>query len=235
MGLFRRGVDPDEVMAKGHSGEGRIIGISSVREESVGEDFDPSRRRLRRRRALKLTVRRRRRTDPDPDRTVRLEMDVRVMHLDGKAIIDWKATCGGEINWIRLLKEPPAATIVDATSKLDKARRKGLPGSVTITGASIVDAMMGLRQVLRLDLVVRPDGVEAYDSTQTDVDVPHYASHLIDVGAVLPAWIDARRLRQGEDRLAHGHDGRPRGRCAPSRCWPASATSSPGRRPIAPP
>jgi len=209
MGLFGRGVDPGKVIEKGQSCTGRIIGIA-VREESVGED---SKRRVD---AYAVEVR----ASPPfvagveqtltPDRTVRLGMDVQVKHLDGKAIIDWESTCGGEINWIRLLKEAPATAIVDETLKLDKTRKKGLPGSVTITGASIVDAMMGIRQVLQLGVIVQPQGVESYDSALGNVHVPHYASHLVEVGTVLPAWIDSRRL----DKVKID--------------WPAAATAAPG-------
>lgn len=92
---------------------------------------------------------------------VRLGMPVAVRHLEGRALIDWAATYGGrpELVW-SARKNPPAPGILDHTIGVEKARSKGGPAQVPTERASIQDALMGLAQVLVLQLTVRPEGLE---------------------------------------------------------------------------
>ena len=45
-----------------------------------------------------------------------------------------------------------------------------------------------------MGIVVRPEGLDEYDSELKKVTVPFYATHLAAVGRELPAWVDPGRL-----------------------------------------
>ena len=211
MGLFGLGkIKPEQVFERGEEAVGRLVGIdigetstetSTVRVDDYAVQVGgPA--------GFTSGIRQR----LDPERLVRLGMVVTVRHLDGRAVIDWAATCGGKgyQGGGALLKSPPAEGIVDSTLGLDKVQRKGVAATVIVTGAAIRDAMLGLSQVLALDLAVTAEGVDGYDTQLTKVEVPHYASHLAEVGALLPAWVRPNRL----DRVVID--------------WPAAAMASPG-------
>jgi hypothetical protein len=195
MGLFGLGgVKPQKVIDKGQRGRGRIVGIEV--EMVSGGDGESDRRVDEY--AIEVQA-----SPPfvagvrqylQPDGTARLGMEVVVLHLDGHAVIDWPATCGGSNSPVSaLLKEPPARGITDKTLGLKKAT-KGVPAQVTISNLQIRDAMMGLSSVLDIDIVVRPDGFDEYDSQLKKVTVPFYATHLAEIGRVLPGWVNPSRL-----------------------------------------
>ncbi len=195
MGLFGLGgVKPQKVVDNGERAPGRIVGIE-VEMVSGGEG--ESDRRVDEYAVEVLT------STPfvagvrqylQPDVGVRLGMDVVVLHLDGRAVIDWPATSGGSSSPVSaLLKEPPARGILDKTLGLKKAA-KGVRATVTISELRTRDTMMGLTSVLDMGIVVRPEGLDEYDSELKKVTVPFYATHLAAVGRELPAWVDPGRL-----------------------------------------
>lgn len=87
----------------------------------------------------------------------------------------------------------PARGSLDTTLGLKKAT-KGVPATVTISDLRIRDTMMGITAVLDIGIVVRPDGLDEYDSELKKVTVPFYATHLAELGRELPAWVDPGRL-----------------------------------------
>ncbi|MEO6629898.1 MAG: hypothetical protein ABIP03_15170 [Aquihabitans sp.] len=211
MGLFGLGkVKPEHVFERGEEAVGRLVGIDigETSAEDAAVRVDDYALHVGGSAGFTCGIRQR----LDPDRLVRLGMAITVRHLDGRAVIDWAATCGGTgyQGGGALLKTPPTEGIVDATLGLDKMQRKGVAATVLVTGAAIRDAMLGLSQVLALDLAVTAEGVAGYDTQLTKVQVPHYASHLVEVGAMLPAWVRLNRL----DRVVID--------------WPAAAMASPG-------
>lgn len=208
MGLFGLGkMKAEEVLERGLPGSGRIVGID-VSEDSGETSIRIDAYAVEVVSAPVFVAGLRQRLRPE---VVRLGMPVAVRHLDGKVLIDWPATCGGrpELVW-SALKNPPAPGILDHTVGVEKARRKGAPALVTIERASIQDALMGLAQVLVLNLTVRPEGLEPYEVELKNVKVPHYATHLCQDGKVLLAWVRIDRL----DRVTID--------------WPAAAMAEPG-------
>ena len=209
MGLFGLGkAKPEDVFGRGAPGSGRIVGIrvseSSASESTIRVD-DYAVEVLA---SPVFVAGLRQRLRPD---VVRLGMPVAIRQLDDNVIIDWPATCGGQpdLAW-SAQKNPPAPGIVDETIGLDKARSKGSPAQVTIERASVQDALMGLAQVLHLNLTVRPEGIEPYEVELKNVKIPHYATHLCQNGKALPAWVRPDRL----DRVTID--------------WPAAAMAEPG-------
>ena len=182
MGLFGfGGVKPQKVVDRGERAMGRIVGIE-VEMVSGGEG--ESDRRVDEYAVEVLTptsfvagVRQ----YLQPDHSVRLGMDVVVLHLDGHAVIDWPATSGGSNSPVSaLLKEPPARGILDKTLGLKKAA-KGVPAKVTIANLQIRDTMLGLASVLDIAIAVHPDGLDEYDSELKKATVPFYATHLAEI------------------------------------------------------
>ena len=195
MGLFGfGGVKPQKVVDRGERAMGRIVGIE-VEMVSGGEG--ESDRRVDEYAVEVLTptsfvagVRQ----YLQPDHSVRLGMDVVVLHLDGHAVIDWPATSGGSNSPVSaLLKEPPARGILDKTLGLKKAA-KGVPAKVTIANLQIRDTMLGLASVLDIAIAVHPDGLDEYDSELKKATVPFYATHLAEIGRELPGWVNPGRL-----------------------------------------
>jgi hypothetical protein len=195
MGLFGLGgVKPQKVVDRGERAPGRIVGIEV--EMVSGGDGEADRRvddyavEVLTSTPFVAGVRQYLR----PDHGVRLGMDVVVIHLDGHAVIDWSATSGGSNSPVSaLLEEPPARGILDKTLGLKKAA-KGVPATVTISDLRIRDTMMGLGSVLDISIVVRPDGLDEYDSELKKLTVPFYATHLVEIGRELPGWVDPGRL-----------------------------------------
>lgn len=194
MGLFGLGgVKPQKVVDKGEQASGRIVGIE-VEMVSGGEG--ETARRVDDY-AIEVDV-----PAPfvagvrqylQPDDRVRLGMEVVVLHLEGHAVIDWRATCDGSSSPVSaLLKAPPERGIVDKTLGLKKAT-KGLPATVTISNLQIRQAMMGMKSVLDIDVAVLCDGLDEYDLQLKKATVPFYATHLAEIGGPLPGWVDPKR------------------------------------------
>lgn len=212
MGLFGRGrVTGEAVLERGERASGRLVGIH-VSETSGAGESDTNVRVIDY--AVEVAGSDRLvaglRQHLQPLDVVRLGMTVEVRRLQDRVALDWAATCGGRGGVPVFVKQPPPVGITDETLGLKRAQKKGVAGVATLNQAAVRDAMMGLARVLHLDLTVRADGLDEYDVEVGKVEVPFYATHLVEVGTVLPCWVRANRL----DRVTID--------------WPAAASADPG-------
>jgi hypothetical protein len=212
MGLFGRGkVTGEAVMERGERASGRLVGIH-VSETSGAGDSDTNVRVIDY--AVEVAGGDRLvaglRQHLQPLDVIRLGMPVQLRRLQDRVALDWAATCGGRGGVPVFVKQHPPDGITDETLGLKRAQKKGVAGVATVNAATVRDAMMGLARVLHLDLTVRADGLDAYDVEVGKVEVPFYATHLVEVGTALPCWVRPNRL----DRVTID--------------WPAAAAADPG-------
>lgn len=122
-----------------------------------------------------------------PEGLVRLGMEVAVRYEGTDAVIDWFATCGGEVKSSHLLSEPPDAGIDDRMhASLKKARRHWTPARATIVGIERHEGLFG--RSARWEFEVASDGGGTLRATLRQ-GPPHYATHLGHIGTDLPAWV----------------------------------------------
>ena len=110
----------------------------------------------------------------------------------------------------KVLKDPPLEGIYDENADLDKERRRSVAAQVIVHGAERVTVLGMAMQNIRLDVEVRPEGLESYRTTIKRELVPFYAQHLVASGTVLPGT--ARPDRADKVRID----------------WPAAAMAVPG-------
>lgn len=107
-------------------------------------------------------------------------------------------------------KDGGGPEIEDAFIGIERDRKRGVPATARITGATWTSGRFGLGTQLKLDTVVELPGQAPYALELGNVTVPHYATHLVAVDAVLPAVV---------------RDGRPD---KVAIDWPAAAIAAPG-------
>lgn len=195
MALFG-GTSMDDIVAKGAPSTGRIVGIH-VRHVSDGD----STRRIDQYAVehaggtfgIRQVLR--------PDDVVRLGMEVDVLVLGQAGVIDWAAT-GRRLGFdgalddhrSKVLKRPPEPGIVDEDPGPARARKRGEAATVQITGLDERSHLGGLAIRLNATVTVTIAGTAPYEAEIKGLVVPFYASHLIEVGSILPGLVDLRRL-----------------------------------------
>ena len=179
------GASAENVLSRGTPAQGRIIGIAirythddppvrldEYAVESNGEIYG-IRQHLR------------------PDSDVRLGMSVG-LRIDGKAaVIEWG---DGDTHRWKTLGTPPAPGIDDDTEGLGGARKKWRSASVTVLALTPRSVLFGMGSVLDLTVNVAIPGEEPYETTIPKISPAHYATHLVAVGTVVPAWVNPGRL-----------------------------------------
>ena len=179
------GANADRVLSHGTPAQGRIIGIAirythddppirldEYAVESNGEIY-----------GIRQSL--------SPDGEVRLGMNVG-LRVDGKAaVIEWSE--GGTHRW-KVLGTPPAPGIDDDTEGLGAARKKWRAATVTVLALTPRSVMFGIGSVLDLTVHVAIPGEEPYETTIPKVRPAHYATHLVALGTVIPAWVNPARL-----------------------------------------
>jgi hypothetical protein len=122
-----------------------------------------------------------------PEGLVRLGMRVSVLHDGADAVIDWRATCGGEARSSWLISDIPEPGIDDARLEgLARARKRFLPARATIVGIERREGIFGRKA--RWEVAVTGEGVERRRAMLSQRP-PHYATHLAEIGTELPAWV----------------------------------------------
>lgn len=201
--------DVRRLLAEGHPGTGRIVGIrilmvgsdesSASRVDEYALEVPAIGRIVGVRQAL------------HPAGLVRLGMDVQLRHDDERAVIDWERTCGGTVGVSRFIKRVPEPGIVDETLALNHARERYTPATLVIGETRVIPALLGMVRALLLDVEMRVEGEEP---VRAEVPIgagpPHYATHLCEAGTHLPAWVSPRRRER------------------PIVDWPAAAMADPG-------
>jgi hypothetical protein len=135
-----------------------------------------------------------------PDDDVRLGMNVG-LRIDGKAaVIEWGD--GGTHRW-KSLGTPPAPGIDDDTEGLGGARKKWRAATVTVVALTPRSVM------LDLTVTVTISGEEPYETTLPKVSPAHYATHLVAIGTVVPAWVNPSRLDKVQVDWAAGAAANP--------------------------
>jgi hypothetical protein len=143
-----------------------------------------------------------------PEGLVRLGMEVAVLFEGTDAVIDWRATCGGEVKSSVLLSEAPEPGIHDGRlHALKRARKRFKPARATIVGIERREGIFG--RSAHWELEVTRNGAEPRQVT-VHQGPPHYATHLGHVGTELPAWV----ARWGRKRVMVD--------------WPMAAMERPG-------
>lgn len=218
MALFG-GPSFDKILARGTATSGRVTGIR-VRYESDG-DSD--------RRVDEYAV-----EHPGgtvairqalvPEEVVRLGMDVDLVVLGDAGVIDWVSTGRrhgfegtNEPYRFKVLKDAPAAGIVDEEKAFAATRKKGEPITVAITALEEQPFLGGLARRLIATVTVTLAGTEPYQAEIKGLAVPFYASHLAAVGLVAPGFVTLKRLDK------------------PAIDWAAAANADPGVGPPARP
>jgi len=214
MGIFGRS-NARDVMTKGDRTAGRIVAID------IGQTKDDPPKRVDtyvvqlgpERGSARVAVRQ----YLSPDAYVRLGMDVALWAKGDDVVIDWAQTLatvgvGGDVlvdSW-KMAKDPGFTGVLDTTLGLEREQRKGVPAAVTIRSAEQRSAAFGLANQVVLDCVVEMAGQPPYAVELTKVEIPHYATHLLQSGVVLPGLV-----RQGRpDKVAID--------------WPSAVTANPG-------
>ena len=179
------GAGAENVVRRGTPAQGRIIGIAiryshdnpPVRRdeyavESNGEIYG-IRQRL------------------SPEDEVRLGMNVG-LRIDGKAaVIEWGD--GGIGRW-KSLGTPPAPGIDDDSEGLGVARKKWKAATVTVLSLTPSGVTPGAGTALDLVVNVVIPGDKPYETTIAKITPAHYATHLVALGTVIPAWVNPDRL-----------------------------------------
>jgi hypothetical protein len=194
------GPSAETILSRGTPAQGRIIGISvryshddppirldEYAVESNGEIYGI-------------------RQQLSPDDDVRLGMNVG-LRIDGKAaVIEWGD--GGTHRW-KSLGTPPAPGIDDDTEGLGGARKKWRAASVTVVALTPRSVMLGMGTVLDLTVTVAISGEEPYETTLPKISPAHYATHLVSIGTVIPAWVNPSRLDKVQVDWAAGAAAHP--------------------------
>ena len=136
-----------------------------------------------------------------PDDVVRLGMEVDAIVLGEAGVIDWAAT-GRRLGFdgalddhrSKVLKRPPVPGIVDEDPGPARARKRGEAATIEVTGLHERSHLGGLAVRLTATVTVSIPGTAPYEAEIKGLIVPFYASHLIEVGATLPGYVDLRRL-----------------------------------------
>ncbi|MCO5331178.1 MAG: hypothetical protein M9961_13965, partial [Ilumatobacteraceae bacterium] len=214
MGIFGRS-NARDVMTKGDRAAGRIVAID------IGQTKDDPPKRVDTyvvqlgpdRGSTRAAVRQ----YLSPDAYVRLGMDVAVWVKGEDVVIDWAQTLaaagvGGDVladTW-KMGTDPGFTGVHDSTLGLEREQRKGVPAAVTVRSAEQRSAAFGLANYVVLDCVVEMAGQQPYALELKKVEIPHYATHLLQPGVVLPGFV-----RQGRpDKVAID--------------WPAATNANPG-------
>jgi hypothetical protein len=143
-----------------------------------------------------------------PEGLVRLGMEVAVLFEGTDAVIDWRATCGGEVKSSKLISDVPEPGIDDRRlHRLKRARKRSRPARATIVDIERREGIFG--RGARWEVEVAREGAEPRRATLPDAP-PHYATHLGHIGTELPAWV----VRWGRKRVMVD--------------WPLAAMERPG-------
>lgn len=179
------GARAENVLSRGTPAQGRIIGIA-IRHthddppvrldeyaiESNGEIY-----------GIRQSL--------SPEGDVRLGMSVG-LRVDGKsAVIEWGDGSTGR--W-KALGTPPAPGIDDDSGGLGAARKKWRAASATVLGLTPRKVLFGMGSVLDLTVRLAIPGEEPYETTIPQIAPAHYATHLVALGTVIPAWVNPSRL-----------------------------------------
>jgi len=126
----------------------------------------------------------------EPLREVRLGMPV-TLRVDGKAaVIEWGTA--GPSGWKSVKAPAPGITDNragdDRPNGLKNARKQGRAVSVEILELVKRSVMFGIAEVTDARCRVTPADGEPYEATVPKFDPPFYASHLVNVGEVVPGW-----------------------------------------------
>lgn len=149
-----------------------------------------------------------------PAENVRLGMPVQ-LRIDGKhAVIEW----GDGVNLTRWksLGDPPVRGITDGRDNERKdglfvARKKGAAATAKILEFTERTVVFGLGRVTDARCRITPSEGASFEAVVPKVVAPFYATHLMAVGAVLPAWHVKGMM--GERLILD---------------WPAAAEATPG-------
>jgi hypothetical protein len=194
------GASAENVLSRGTPARGRIIGIA-IR---YTHDDPPQRLDEYAVECNGEIYGIRQRLSPEGD--VRLGMDVG-LRIDGKvAVIEW-----GDVETYRWksLGTPPAPGIDDDTEGLGGARKKWRPATITVLALTPRSVMLGMGTVLDLTVNVAIAGEEPYETTIPKISPAHYATHLVAVGSVVPAWVNPARLDKVQVDWAAGAAANP--------------------------
>ena len=202
------GPDPQKILSRGALAPGVVVGI----EVTLTHDEHPIRLDAYAVESGGTAYGMRQVLAPDHD--VRLGMPVQ-LRIDGKhAVIEW----GDSVNLSRWksLSTPPARGITDGRDNerrdgLFIARKKGAAATAEIVEFSQRSVAFGLGRVTDARCRITPTQGEPFEAVVPKVVAPFYASHLMAVGSVLPAWHLTGMM--GEKLILD---------------WPAAAESSPG-------
>lgn len=153
----------------------------------------------------------------DPPEHVRLGMDLVVWVHKDDVVIDVERSLAPlgvhgvtRIDGWSCRKDRGESGITDDFIGIERARKRGVSATARITGATWKTAMFGLATHLSVDTVIEIPGHQPYALELPKVLVPHYATHLLVVGATLPAVV---------------RDGRPD---QVAIDWPTAASTDPG-------
>lgn len=215
MRLFRRG-GADSVRSKGSTASARLASIH------VGKESNDESTRATYAYTVELGPEHSGRRvyvgqHLDPLEYVRLGMPLVVWVHNDDVLIDAERTMAPfgvhgttyTAGW-KCGKDRGHSGITDDYIGIERNRKKGTPAAATVKAAQWKSAAFGLSTQLSIDTVVQLPGQQPYALELNKIDVPHYATHLLAVGAVLPVVV-----RNGRpDKVAID--------------WPAAAMAAPG-------
>jgi len=202
------GPDPEKIRERGALGPGVIVGI----EVTLTNDEHPDRLDAYAVEAGGVVYGVRQMLSPAEK--VRLGMPVQ-LRIDGKhAVIEW----GDGVNLTRWksLGDPPLRGITDGRDNERKdglfvARKKGAAATAEILEFTERTVVFGLGRVTDARCRITPSEGASFEAVVPKVVAPFYATHLMAVGAVLPAWHVKGMM--GEKLILD---------------WPAAAEATPG-------